>query len=31
MLGGGRHAPWLGRVRSGFADGHYAHDWPFAG
>jgi hypothetical protein len=31
MLGGAWHAPWLGRVRSGFAGGHYDRAWPFAG
>jgi len=30
MLGGAWQAPWLGRVSPGFADGHYARDWPFA-
>lgn len=29
MLGAAWCAPWLGRVRPGFADGHYARDWPF--
>ena len=30
MLGGAWQAPWLGRVRPGFADGHYRRAWPFA-
>jgi len=29
MLGDAWQAPWLGRVSPGFADGHYAHAWPF--